>query len=261
MRIRFEEYRRWNIEQWCGHVRSLNVSTLSQWAFKARGSYNIAVTLGYQRQFARNLGWLPKLEPGEMQRLSDDDFAERFRAMGAKSVTDMWKGAQHYCEFLRQASRLERVAALLGFGYVTEWRPNELEYYLERCRRVGDFTVWSLLDKNAVISARKFGLLAEVRKLAPKRPAKGYPTRGGPCQSLPELAVARLLEANGIEFLTQMAYPFTFPRGYRHPCRGDFYLTSGAPTLKCGPPHSMILNCSGNNIWCGAGSNRKCAHV
>ena len=178
-----------------------------------------------QRKIARKLGWLPKLEPGEMATMTNTEFVARFRAKGATSVTDMWKEAQHYCEFLRRTGRLELVARKLGFGYISEWHPNDLEYFLERCRRVGDLTVWCQLDKNAAVAARKFGLMPAIRAAAPRRPAQGYPSAGGFCRSMPELAVARLLEANKIEFVTQMAYPFTFPRGYAHPCRGDFYLT------------------------------------
>src|SRR5690606_25403618 len=73
-------------------------------------------------------------------------------------------------------------------------------------------------------AARKFGLMEELRKQAPRRPRRGYPTAGGYCRSLPELAFARLLEANGIAFVTQMDYPFTFPRGKCHHSKCDFYL-------------------------------------
>jgi hypothetical protein len=65
----------------------------------------------------------------------------------------------------------------------------------------------------------------ELRKCAPQRPRQGYPTAGGFCRSLPELAVARLLEANGVSFVTQLDYPFTFPRGRRQRCKTDFYLS------------------------------------
>ena len=210
-----KEYRSWSLEDWCAHVRSLNVATLSAWA----------VTLGYQRDIARALGWLPRLDTGEMQRMSDAEFIERFRAKGVQTMTDMWKTAQHWCEYLRREGRLEGVANQLGFGYVNEWHPPELEYYLERCRAVGDLTAWCQIDRNAADAARRHGLMDELREIAPKRPRKGYPTAGGYCRSLPELAVARLLEANGVAFVTQLDYPFTFPRGKRHHSKCDFYLT------------------------------------
>lgn len=224
MRISSAQYRDWSIEDWCAHVRSLNVTTLSTWASAARSSYNHATTLGCQRDVARALGWLPKLDNGEMERLTDEDFIERFRDKGVESIGDMWRAAQHWCEYLRREGRLEGIAAALGFGYRMEWHPPELEYYLERCQRVGDFTAWGQLDRNAAAAARKFGLMEELRKRAPKRPRRGYPTAGGYCRSLPELALARLLEANGIAFVTQLDYPYTFPRGKRHHSKCDFYL-------------------------------------
>lgn len=226
MRISSKQYRDWTIEEWCEHVQALRVNRLSDWASASRSSYNHAVTLGHQREVARKLGWLPKLDSGEMQRMTDEEFVERFSSKGVRSMTDLWKSAQHWCEFLRREGRLEAVAEKLGFGYVVEWHPdNNVDYYLERCRRVGDFKAWCQLDKNAAEAARKHGLMDAVRKRAPKRPPKGYPSAGGSCKSLPELAVARLLEADAQSFVTQMDYPFTFPRGRRMRCKCDFYLT------------------------------------
>ncbi|MHB1241668.1 MAG: hypothetical protein ACYC18_14395, partial [Gammaproteobacteria bacterium] len=205
MRMRSADYRRWTIEDWCTHVRSLEVKTLSDWAEAARGSYNRAVTLGYQRDVARKLGWLPKVEDGGLGALTDDEFVERFRAKGVQSMTDMWKSAQHWCELLRRAGRLEAVAERLGCGYVSEFHPaDDLDYYLERCRRVGDLTAWAQVDRNAAAAARKHGLMEELRRCAPRRPRRGYPSAGGYCRSLPELAVARLLEANSVTFVTQL---------------------------------------------------------
>lgn len=225
MKISSAQYRNWSIDDWCAHVRALNVSTLTGWATTARSSYNHAVTLGCQREVARELGWLPKLDTGEMGKLSDEEFIQRFREKGVESISDMWRAAQHWCEFLRREGRLENLAKAMGFGYRMEWHPPELDYYLERCRRVGDFTAWCQIDRNAAAAARKFGLIDEVRKQAPKRPKRGYPTAGGYCRSLPELALARLLEANNIAFVSPLDYPFTFPRGRRHHSKCDFYLT------------------------------------
>lgn len=118
-----------------------------------------------------------------------------------------------------------RVASALGFGYQVESHPPDIDYYLERCRRVGDITAWCQLDRNAAAAARKYGLMDELRKVAPKRPSRGYRTSGGYCRSLPELAVARLLEANAVAFVTQLDYPFTFPRGKPHHSKCDFYLS------------------------------------
>lgn len=220
------EYRRWTLDQWCEHVKSLGVTTLTQWANTSRGTYNRAVTLGIQREIARALGWRTKLEKGEMLRMTDDDFAERFRAKGVRSVTDMWKTAQHWSEFLRREGRLERVASLLGFGYVQSSHPGDVDYYLKRCQRVGDLTAWRFLDKQAAEAARKHGLMNDVAAKAPRRPRCGYPTSGGRCQSLPELGLARVLEANDVPFVTQMPYPFTFPRGLSHKSKSDFYLAT-----------------------------------
>jgi len=219
------EYRAWSLKQWCRHVMSLEVETLTGWAMRSRSSYNHAVSLGVQREVARELGWLPKLEKGEMERMSDSDFALRFQAKGARSMTDLWRLAQHWCEFLRREGRLEAVANLLGFGYLVEFHPNYLDYYLERCERVGDLAAWRLVDKNAAEAARKYGLMEAIEQRAPRRSPEGYPSAGGNCRSLPELAVARLLEANGIVFCTQVDYPFTFPRGRRHKSKSDFYLS------------------------------------
>ena len=219
------EYREWTLDQWCDLVRSLGVNTLTQWATVSRGTYNRATMLGIQRDVARALGWLPRLDTGEMYQLTDHEFAERFRARGVASLTQMWRSAQHWCEFLRREGRLERVASLLGISYSQESHSNDVEYYLERCRRIGDFSAWCLLDKNAAETARRHGLMRKIRARAPKRPDNGYPTAGGRCQSLPELALARTLEANDVPFVTQLPYPFTFPRGRRHKSKCDFYLT------------------------------------
>lgn len=224
MKISSAKYRSWSVEDWCKHVRSLNVMTLSGWAMTARSSYNHAVTLGVQRKVARALEWLPRLDNGEKEQMNDDEFVHQFREKGVQSLTDMWRTAQHWCEFLRREGRLESVAKQLGFGYVVEWHPPELDYYLKRCREVGDLTAWCQIDRNAADAARRNGFMDELRKQAPKRSSKGYPTAGGKCMSLPELAVARLLEANGIAFVTQFQYPFTFPRGKRHHSKCDFYL-------------------------------------
>lgn len=231
-KISSEEYRSWSIKRWCRHVESLAVSSLSRWAEKSRSSYNHAVTLGVQRRVARELGWLPKLEKGEMARMTDCEFAMRFQAKGVQSMTDLWKSAQHWCEFLRREGRLEKVAEMLGFGYVQESHPNDLDYYLERCERIGDLTAWRFIDKNAAEAARKFGLMKAIERRAPRRPKQGYPSSGGYCRSLPELAVARLLEANDIPFVTQLDYPFTFPRGLSHKSKCDFYLTESGAFLE-----------------------------
>jgi len=219
------EYRSWSLDDWCEIVRSLNVDSLTAWANASRSTYNRAVALGHQREIARRLGWLPRLENGEMEKLTDDEFVIRFRERGVESITDMWRCAQHWCEFLRREGRLEGVAERLGFGYVIERPPADLDYYLERCKRIGDLAAWCRLDKTAAEAARKHGLMEELRKLAPQRPNAGYPSKGGPCRSLPELAVARLLEANAVGFVTQFQYPFTFPRGNRRHSESDFYLT------------------------------------
>jgi len=225
MRRSSAEYRAWTLDDWCEHVRSLNVDSLTSWANVSRATYNRAVALGFQRKVAEHLGWLPRLENGQLQRMTDEEFVTRFQARGVGSISDMWRVAQHWCEYLRREGRLERVAERLGFGYAMEWHPPQLDYYLERCRRIGDFTAWCLVDRNAAEAARKHGLMDTLRKQAPQRPPNGYPSAGGPCRSLAELAVARLLEANGIEFVTQVKYPFTFPRGRRRHSEADFYLT------------------------------------
>ncbi|HOP16297.1 MAG TPA: hypothetical protein PLX99_06790, partial [Gammaproteobacteria bacterium] len=149
-RMSSEEYRSWSIARWCRHVQSLGVSSLSTWAVNSRSSYSHAVTLGVQRKVARQLGWLPKLEKNEMQRMSDADFALRYQAKGVQSMTDLWKSAQHWAEYLRREGRLEKVANILGFCYVQESHPNDIDYFLERCERVGDLKAWRLIDKNAV---------------------------------------------------------------------------------------------------------------
>lgn len=213
------------MNDWCVFVQSLGVTSLTAWANKSRSTYNRAVMLGLQRKVARKLGWLPRLEKGEMQRMTDDEFVARFRERGVRTISDMWRAAQHWCEYLRREGRLEGVAEKLGFGYAIERHPPDLEYYLERCRLIGDISAWCRIDRNAADAARKHGLMPQIQKLAPKRPKKGYSTAGGRCKSLPELAVARLLEANDIRFVTQARYPFTFPRGKRRACESDFYLT------------------------------------
>lgn len=226
MRRSSKQYREWSLEQWCDHVASLDVTSLTEWAKASSSSYNHAVTLGCQRSVAKRLGWIPKIENGGVKAMSDDAFVEGFRKKGVKNHTEMWKSAQHWCELLRREGRLERVAEQLGCGCIVQFHPkDDLEYYLDRCRRAGDISVWALLDRHAAEAARRNGLMDQLRKCAPKRPQHGYPTVGGFCQSMPELAVARLLEANAIEFVTQLAYPFTFPRGRRHSCKSDFYLT------------------------------------
>jgi hypothetical protein len=174
-----------------------------------------------QRDVARALGWLPRLEPGELEHMTDAQAAARFRTLDVASMTDMWRRAQPWCEKLRRAGRLESVAALLGISYVNEFHPSDdVNYYLERCARVGDFKAWCTLDRVAAQMARQHGLMPEVRRRAPKRPAEGYLTSGGYCASLAELAVARLLEANGVEFRTQVDYQ----------CRG----VRKQQRLKCG---------------------------
>ncbi|HEY9199654.1 MAG TPA: hypothetical protein VIR60_09825, partial [Gammaproteobacteria bacterium] len=134
MKISSAEYRKWSIDDWCAHVRRLNVTTLSAWAAAARSSYNHAVTLGCQREVARALGWLPRLDNGELALLDDDEFIRRFQDKGVGSITDMWKVAQHWCEYLRREGRLEGIANALGFGYLVEWHPPDIDYYIERCR-------------------------------------------------------------------------------------------------------------------------------
>lgn len=226
MRIPASVYRQWTLEQWCDHVRELGVTSLSQWATSSRSSYNRAATLGLQREVAARLGWKPKLENGGLRSMTDDDFVAGFRAKGVRTISDMWRGAQHWCELLRTQGRFDAVANRLGCRYVNQSHPvDDVSYYLERCRRAGDLAAWAQLDRNAAEAARRNGLMDEIKKLAPKRPAKGYPSAGGYCRSLPELAVARLLEANEVKFVTQLPYPFTFPRGKRHLSKADMYLT------------------------------------
>jgi len=226
MRRSSSEYRDWSLEEWCAHVRYLGVTSLSEWAVKSRSTYNRALILGLQRDVASALGWLPKIENGGLMAMTDEEFVERFMSKGVRSITDMWKAAQHWCELLRREGRLETVAAMLGLSYTNEFHPpDDLSYYLERCNRVGDVTAWAQLDRNAADAARRNGLIEQVRELAPKRPRRGYLSSGGYCQSLPELALTRVLEANGHEYVTQMPYPFTFPRGKRHSCKSDTYVT------------------------------------
>lgn len=243
MKTLSKTYREWSLDDWCHHVKALNVDTLTAWSNVSRSSYNHAVVLGKQRKVARLLGWLPKLEKNELESLSDEDYIKRFKAMGVKTISDMWRGAQHWCEYLRKTNRLETIAEKMGFGYIHEYHPCCIDYYLNRCRMVGDLSAWCQLDKNAAEAARKHGLMDELRIRAPIRPRRGYPSSGGYCRSLSELAVARLFEANSIEFVTQLDYPFTFPRGRRQKCKSDFYLSKegayieiwGIPANECDP--------------------------
>ena len=108
MRILSKDYRRWSLDAWTGFVRATGATTLTQWAERSRSSYNHAVTLGVQRDVARALGWLPRLEPGEMESMTDAQAAARFQALGVTSMTDMWRSAQPWCEKLRRAGRCSR---------------------------------------------------------------------------------------------------------------------------------------------------------
>lgn len=221
MRMTADAFRAWSLDQWCEHVRSLGVNSLTAWASTDRNAYNHARILGIQRQVADRLGWLPKLVNGGLAHLDEDDIAQRFRARGVQTLTDMWKTGQPWCERLRAAGRLEAMAARLGIAYTNEFHPADIDYYLKRCRDAGYFEAWCVLDRVAVWAARKHQLLAQVSHRAVHRPER-FDTAGGSCGSLAELAVCRLLEANGIEFATEPHYPMQGGRG--SPLRADLYL-------------------------------------
>lgn len=225
MRITTDEYRTWDLQRWITHARELGVSSISEWARVSEYTYRVALVLGVHRKVAAALGWRCKIENGGIQRMSDEEFAARFRALGVRTITDMWRSQQPWCQFLRQEGRLQRVAALLGIEYVNKFHPADLSYYVDRCRAAGYFDAWCQLDRNAVWAARKHGLLDEVRQRCPRRPDDGFITRGGRCTSLPELAVARLLEYNRIPFVTEPEYPFHLSARRYHLCRADFLLT------------------------------------
>ena len=72
MRTSSKDYRNWTLTDWCEHVKSLGVKTLTEWSIASASSYNHAVALGRQRDIARKLGWLPPLPRVEMETMSDE---------------------------------------------------------------------------------------------------------------------------------------------------------------------------------------------
>lgn len=224
MRITSATYRGWSVAQWCDHVQSLNIHSLTEWANISPYAYRQAVALGIHRQVADVAGWSPRVENGALVHMSDAEFAVRFRRLRVGTMTDMWKRQQPWTQFLRSQGRLEDVAAMLGIAYVNEFHPIDVDYYVQRCMDVGYFEAWCQVDRIAAETARRHGLLAEVRNRCPGRPADGFTTRGGRCHSLPELALARLLEYNDEPFLTEPSYPFHLSTRRYHLCRADFQL-------------------------------------
>ena len=224
MKISSATYRGWTIAQWCDHVQSLGIHTLTEWATRSPYAYRQAVALGVQRQVASSAGWRSRVENGGLDRMSDADFAAHFLDLGVRTLTDMWKRQQPWCQYLRRQGRLTQVAALLGIHYTNEFHPAEVGYYVARCLDVGYFEAWCHADRIAAETARRHGLISEVRARCPGRPAAGFVTRGGRCHSLPELALARLLEFNDIPFITEPAYPFHLSERRYHLCRADLQL-------------------------------------
>ena len=211
------------MNEWCDFVRSLDVRSLTQWATKSRISYNYALSLGIQRIVADALGWYSKLPNGSLRSLSDEEFAQRFISRGAKTASDLWRINNSWCKVLSRRGRLDYVRSLVSAHYVNERHEPTLAYFLARCCRYDFFEAWTCADRVASQTARRLGLLGEVRARARRRPLR-FTTRGGPVRSLAELVVARILERSGIPFVTEPKYPFLTPGRRYHPMAADFAL-------------------------------------
>ena len=219
-----ETYRNWTIDEWCDHVRKTGVQSLAQWAERSRSSYNHALALGVQRTVADALGWHSKPPNGAMRRWTNEDFAQKFRRYQVHTITDMQLANNAWCTFLRREGRFAAVRKLLNVDYVTERHEPTVEYFVARARRFDFFEGWCCAERCVAGTARRLGLFVSVRDRCPRRKTRWFNTTGGCVHSLPELVVARLLEANSVVFETEPAYPFHVEGRRIHPARADFYL-------------------------------------
>jgi len=226
-RISGDSYRARSIDEWCDEVRALGARSLTEWAARSRYGYNVANSLGIQRVVAERLGWRSKLPNGGMSALSNEEAAERFIRRGAKTASDLWRINSPLCIALQRQGRLDAVRELVRARYVTERHRSDLAYYLDRARGWSCFEVWVCADRIAAATARRHGLLDEVKAACPPRPAR-FSTEGGLVRSLPELVVARLLERSRVRFVVEPEYPFP-PVNPRpgHRLRADFGLAGG----------------------------------
>src|SRR5665213_272668 len=172
-------YRSRSIDDWCDAVRRLDVHSLTEWAVKSHSSYHHALALGVQRTVATALGWESRLPNGGPAELSDQEFAQRFIARGARTAGDLWRINNAWCRQLSRQGRLDHVRSLVHAPYVTERHEPAAAYFIERCRRYDFFEAWTCVDRVAAMTARRLGFLEQVRAVTPHRPPR-FKTRGGP---------------------------------------------------------------------------------
>lgn len=221
-RIRSAEYFSWGLAQWCAFVRALDVDSLTAWAMAHRSSYNHARALQRHRDVAEALHWHVRLADGEPDRLSDEEYASRFQALGARTAADLWSINNDWARRLSREGRLNRVRELLGIDPPTRHTP-DVGYFLERCAQYDFFEAWTLVARSEASTARRLGLLPAIRANAQRRPAV-FDTAGGPVKSFPELITARLLESARVPFRTQPVYPLPSRPLRGRPPAGDFAL-------------------------------------
>ncbi len=155
--------------------------------------------------------------------MSDQEFARRFIERGARTASDLWRINNAWCKQLTRRGQLDHVRSLVNAHYVNERHEPSVDYFIARCRRYDFFEAWTCADRVAAQTARRLGFFDQVRALARHRPPR-FSTRGGPVKSLAELVLARLLERNGVAFVTQPPYPFLTPGRRYHPMAADFAL-------------------------------------
>ena len=223
IRTSSDVYRTRTLEQWVADVRTTGATSLTAWASSSRSSYNAARVLGMHRQVAAALSWKPKLPNGALRTLTSEDFARRFCDRGARTPSDMWRINNAWCKVLKRQGRLNEVRELIDVAYLCRRHPPTLEYFLNECRQFDFFEAWTCADRVAAQTARRLGLLDNVRSHSRGRPGQ-FSTQGGPVTSMAELVVARILEHNRIPFVTQPEYPFRTVGARIHPQRADFLL-------------------------------------
>ena len=157
-----------------------------------------------RRQVAELLGWPTVCIQDLFEAMTLTDFVTVFFNAGIKTIEDLWQRFPYACDYLRKTGRIDSIIQLLKLAPERTVFPDDLAFFLERCRNAGSFEVWRDIDRKAFQSALGLCLVDDIARQVPHRPIGGYPTAGGAVRTSLQLIVARLLEFSGVTFKVDM---------------------------------------------------------
>ena len=122
-----------------------------------------------RRQVAELLGWPTVCIQDLFEAMTLTDFVTVFFNAGIKTIEDLWQRFPYACDYLRKTGRIDSIIRLLKLAPERTVFPDDLAFFLERCRNAGSFEVWRDIDRKAFQSALGLCLVDDIARQVPHR--------------------------------------------------------------------------------------------